>query len=320
MTAHAVSHRADSRLVPATVAAGVLVAAAAGWVLLTHRMSGMNVGPGGGLGALGWFAITWLVMTAAMMLPGATPAVVHAVRGRRSAAPATAAGFVTGYGAVWLLAGLAGYACVQAMRALDVGVLDWTAAGRYVAGAVVVAAGLYQLTPVKRRWLERCTAPDRHLPRPGVSGALRAGARHGVCCVACCWTLMVALYALGIMSMTWMVVITVLIAGERLVAQRSAAVAAVAAVLVVLGAGIAAAPASVPGLTIPPAGHGAGMGMGMGMAGGRRGPTAARSPTGPGSRTADEFRGAGRSQVIALPCTGAVPRPTPEFRRSRRRP
>ena len=62
---------------------------------------------------------------------------------------------------------------------------------------------------------------------------------------------MVALYALGIMSVTWMVVVTVLIAGERLVARPSIAVAAVAAVLVVLGVGIAAAPASVPGLTIP---------------------------------------------------------------------
>jgi hypothetical protein len=78
---------------------------------------------------------------------------------------------------------------------------------------------------------------------------------------------MVALYALGIMSITWMVLLTVLIVGERLVAQRGLAVPAVAAVLVVLGVGIAAAPASVPALTIPPTGHHAGMGMGMGRSG-----------------------------------------------------
>ena len=265
MTVHAVSPRAESRLVPTAVAAGVLAAAAAGWLVLAQRMAGMDLGPGGGLGSLGWFAVTWLVMTAAMMLPASAAAVVRVVRGRRSAAPATAVGFVTGYGVVWMLAGLAGYACVEAARALDVGALGWASAGRYVAAAAVVAAGLYQFTPVKRRWLERCTTPDRHLPRPGISGSLQAGAAHGVCCVACCWTLMVALYALGIMSITWMIVLTVLIVGERLVAQRSLAVPAVAAVLLLLGVGIAAAPASVPALTIPPTGHDAAMGMGMGM-------------------------------------------------------
>ncbi len=171
---------------------------------------------------------------------------------RGPAAAATVLGFVVAYGVVWLLAGLAGYACVQAVRALDLGALGWTSAGRYLAAAVVVGAGLYQLTPVKRRWLKRCVARERHLPRPGVAGALRAGAGHGVCCVACCWTLMVALYAHGLMSVTWMVVVTVLIAGERLVAQTATAVATVAAVLVVLGLGIAVAPASVPGLTILP--------------------------------------------------------------------
>jgi predicted metal-binding membrane protein len=265
MTAHAITPRADSRLVPAAVLAGVLAVAAAAWIFLVHRMAGMDAAPGGDLGSVGWFAITWLVMTAAMMLPGSAPAVVQAARDRRGGAAASAVGFVTGYGALWMLAGLAGYACVQAVRALDVGALSWASAGRYLAGAVVVAAGLYQLTPVKRRWLARCTTPQRPLPRPGISGALRAGAGHGICCVACCWTLMVALYALGIMSVAWMVVLTVLIAGERLLARRSVAVPAVAAVLVVLGVGVAAIPTAVPALAIPAAGHHAGMGAGMGM-------------------------------------------------------
>jgi predicted metal-binding membrane protein len=169
---------------------------------------------------------------------------------------------------VWLLAGLAGYACVQAVRALDLSVLGWSSAGRYVAAAVVLAAGLYQFTPVKRRWLARCTAPDRRVPRPGFTGALHAGAGHGVCCVACCWTLMVALYAVGIMSISWMVVFTVLIAGERLVARPSIAVAVVAAVLVTLGVGIAAGAGevvSMPGLTISLPSHPAAMDMDMDM-------------------------------------------------------
>jgi predicted metal-binding membrane protein len=267
MTAHAINPHAESRLVPAAVAAGVLAAAAAGWVVLVRRMAGMDTSPGGGaagLGSLGWFAVTWLVMTAAMMLPGTAPAVVQAARNRRATPAASAAGFVGAYGAVWLLAGLAGYACVQAVRALDVGALGWASAGRYVAAAAVLAAGLYQLTPAKRRWLERCTAPDRHLPRPGIPGALQAGAGHGVCCVACCGTLMIALYAVGIMSIPWMVVVTVLIAGERLAPRRSLALAAVAVVLVALGVSIAVAPGSTPALTIPPAGHPAAMSMGMG--------------------------------------------------------
>jgi predicted metal-binding membrane protein len=302
MTAHAISPHAETRLVPAAVAAGVLAAATAGWVVLARRMAGMDTSAGGGaagLGSLGWFAVTWLVMTAAMMLPGAAPAVVRAARHRRATPAASAAGFVVAYGAVWLLAGLAGYACVQAVRALDVGALGWASAGRYVAAAAVLAAGLYQLTPAKRRWLERCTAPERHLPRPGPFGALQAGAGHGICCVACCGTLMIALYALGIMSIPWMVVLTVLIAGERLVPRRSFAVVAAAAVLVALGAGIAVAASSVPALTIPSTGHPAGMGMGSahaaGQRRGQRGPHALGMPVSdlpfPAGRRERELRG-----------------------------
>jgi predicted metal-binding membrane protein len=263
MTAHAITPRADSRLVPTATLAGALAVVAAAWIVLIHRMAGMEVGPGGDPGDLGWFVITWLVMTAAMMLPGTAPAVARVVRGRGSTAPATAVGFVAGYGAVWLLVGLAGYACVQAVRALHVSALDWSSAGRYVAAGAVIGAGLYQFTPIKRRWLARCTAPDRHLPRPGVFGALRAGAGHGICCVACCWTLMVALYALGFMSVTWMVALTVLIAGERLLARHWAAVPAVAVVLLVLGAGVAAGVSGGMSMTIPPTGHPT-MGMGTG--------------------------------------------------------
>ena len=261
ITAPALGPQADSRLPDVAVAVGVLAVAAAGWVVLARRMAAMNMtppAPGGDPGPLGWFAITWIVMTAAMMLPGSVPAVVRAVRGRRSTVAATAAAFAAAYAAVWLLAGLAGYVVVQAVRAVDIGALGWDSAGRYVAAATVLGAGLYQFTPVKRRWLARCLAPERHLPRPGLAGALRAGAEHGVCCVACCWTLMVALYALGIMSITWMAVLTVLIAGERLLARTAVAVVAVAAVLIALGVGIAAGVGgvvSLPGPTTSPGGH-----------------------------------------------------------------
>ncbi|MGZ4295750.1 MAG: DUF2182 domain-containing protein [Solirubrobacteraceae bacterium] len=247
----AVTPQAASRLVPAAALAAVLAAASAAWVVLAGRMAGMDAGPGGDPGALGWFAATWAIMTVAMMLPASAPAVVGLVRGWHARAPAAGILFVAGYGAVWMLAGFAGYALVQAVRGLHPGLLGWSSAGRYVDAAALLAAGLYQLTPVKRRWLERCIAPDLPLPGRGTAGALRAGVEHGGCCVACCWTLMAALYALGVMSLTWMAVVTVLIVGERVLRPSAITVRAVAAVLIVLGIAVAAAPASVPGLTIP---------------------------------------------------------------------
>ena len=263
MTAHAVTPRAQSRLVPAALVAAVLAVAAGGWVVLAQRMAGMDTGPGGDPGALGWFAASWAVMTAAMMLPASAPAVVRVVRAWRATAPAAAVLFLVGYAAVWLLAGLVGYACVEAIRSAHLGVLGWSSAGRYVAGGALVAGGLYQLTGAKWRWLERCRAPQLPL-RGGMPRALLAGLEHGGCCVACCWALMAALYALGVMSITWMAVVTVLIVGERVLPRPARSVRAVAAVLVVLGVAVAAWPADVPALTIPHASHPAAMGMGMG--------------------------------------------------------
>jgi hypothetical protein len=255
MTQLAVRPRAESYLIPTAVVAGVLTAATASWFVLTERMAGMDSGPGGDPGALGWFAGTWAVMTAAMMLPASVPAVMRVARARRAQAPAAAVLFLAGYGAVWMLAGLVGYSLVQAARGMHLGALAWSSTGRYVAGASVVAAGLYQLTDAKRRWLARCTASEFHPPGGRLADAPLAGAEHGGCCVACCWTLMAALYALGMMSITWMVVLTVLIVSERLLPRPALAVQAVAGLLVVLGVAMAASPAAVPALTIPPRAH-----------------------------------------------------------------
>jgi Predicted metal-binding integral membrane protein (DUF2182) len=255
MTQIAVRPRAESYLIPTAVIAGVVSATAAGWLVLTERMAGMDSGPGGDPGALGWFAGTWAVMTAAMMLPTSAPAVMRIIRARRAHAPAAAGLFLAGYIAVWMLAGLVGYSLVQAVRGLNLGALAWSSAGRYVAGASVLAAGLYQLTDSKRRWLARCAAPELHPPRHGSAGALRDGVEHGGCCVACCWTLMASLYALGIMSITWTVVLTVLIVSERLLPRPALTTRAVAAALVVLGVAVAVSPHAVPALTVPAQAH-----------------------------------------------------------------
>jgi predicted metal-binding membrane protein len=119
---------------------------------------------------------------------------------------------------------------------------------------VLTAAALYEFTPLKEACLGRCRSPLGFLVgswRDGSRGAFRMGLNHGGWCLGCCWLLMVALFALGAMSLIWMIVITVLIGVEKLVASRALGTAAVAAVLAVLAVGVAASPGDVPGLTIP---------------------------------------------------------------------
>ena len=232
----------------------VLLAAAAGaWVLTADRMEGMDMGPGGELGTLGWFAVTWLVMMTAMMLPAVAP--VATAYSRRAASAGGTAGFAAGYLAPWVASGLVAYAAIEAVQAIDLEFLAWDDAGRYVAAGTILGAGLYQLTPLKAGLLRRCRELDgfvREHWRPGIAGALQMGARYGGICIGCCWALMAALFALGVMSLTWMVVIAALIVAERILPFDARV--GVAVVLLALGAGVALAPEDVPGLTIPSAG------------------------------------------------------------------
>jgi predicted metal-binding membrane protein len=256
-------HGQRSSTTPILAAAAALTATVAvGWVVLAQRMSGMDMGPGGDPGTFGWFAITWSVMTVAMMLPAAAPAVVRLVQARPAERTTATGLFLAGYVGVWLLAGLAGFAAIVGVRDIHIGALGWSSAGRYVAGGAIVAAGLYQLTAVKARWLARCASPQEALRRPGARGALIAGAEHGMSCVACCWALMAALYALGIMSLAWMALLTVAIAAERIAPRPTVALRLVAVLFVILGIAVAASPGNVPALTIPTNTAPAGMHMG----------------------------------------------------------
>jgi predicted metal-binding membrane protein len=228
----------------------VLAAAAAAWALTANRMAGMDAGPGTELGGVGWFGVSWFVMMAAMMLPAAAPMVLAYDR-RALRADATGA-FAAAYLLAWLVAGLVGYAAIEAVRPLHPGFLGWGSGGRYAAGGVIVLAGLYQLTPAKDECLRRCRDRRSFMQehwRPGRVGALRMGLAHGGYCIGCSWALMATLFALGVMSLTWMALIALLIAAERLLDRRARLVAAL--VLVVLGAGVALAPADVPTLTVP---------------------------------------------------------------------
>src|SRR5207248_10381732 len=119
----------------------------------------------------------------------------------------------------------------------------WHRGGRYVAGAVLVAAAAYQLTPLKDACLTRCRSPFHFFTeswRDGAGGAVRMGAVHGAWCVGCCWGLMAALFALGIMSLGWMAVVAGLIALEKTLPWRRIAMGGTSLVLVGLAGALLA--------------------------------------------------------------------------------
>jgi predicted metal-binding membrane protein len=212
----------------------ILLFGAAGiaWAVTVERMSGMDAGPGTDLGGLGWYLGVWATMTAAMMLPS-TLFVARVPRGL----PVL---FVAGYLAAWTAYGLIGYGLFRLVTSFDTGWLAWDRGGPYVAGGAIVAAGIYELTPLKRRYLRRCRTP-----------AARSGLAHGLDCVGCCAGLMAALFALGVMSILWMAVVAGVIFAEKVLPHGFRLSRAVAVALVVLGISVAIWPSSVPGFTEP---------------------------------------------------------------------
>jgi predicted metal-binding membrane protein len=162
--------------------------------------------------------------------------------------------FTAGYLVAWTAAGVLAYAVFEGLRSLDIGFLAWDDGGRFAAAGVLLAAALYQLTSLKDAYLSECRAPlafVRHVWRPGAVGAVRMGIAHGARCIGCCWALMAALFALGVMSLAWMAVIAAMIAIEKLLPWKGVATRGVMAVLLVLAIAVAVSPESVPGLTLP---------------------------------------------------------------------
>jgi predicted metal-binding membrane protein len=224
------------------VGASVAAVAAVCWALAARRMSGMNMGPGTDLGTLSFFTATWATMMAAMMLPSALPAVLSFDRAARGVPPVL---FVISYLAVWSAVGVAVFAAYRSVRAEHLGFLGWDRGGAYVAGAAVITAGIYELTPLKRACLSRCRACATR------EGALGAGIRYGIDCVGCSAGLMLVLFTVGVMSLFWMAIVAVLVFVQKVPARRTRLVAPVAVLLLALGVWIALAPSSVPGLTLP---------------------------------------------------------------------
>jgi predicted metal-binding membrane protein len=188
---------------PAVVTATLALAGAA-WAVAVEQMRGMDMGTATELGSFAFFVAVWVTMMAAMMLPGAVPAVV------RGARTVTAPLFAGGYLAVWTLVGLLVYLAYRPHNAAT-------------AGAVTIAAGLYELTPLKRYCRRRCRE------------TVRTGFHFGIYCVGSSIGLMAMLAALGLMSVTWMVVVAVLVSVQKLLPPVGAIDIAVALSIVGLG-------------------------------------------------------------------------------------
>jgi predicted metal-binding membrane protein len=211
-----------------TVTAAALTAtlgvAAASWVVAVRQMHGMDMGVATRLGSFAFFVALWGTMMAAMMLPGAVPAVMR--RAHTNGPVRAVLLFVGSYLAVWTLVGIAVYAV-------------YLPHGTSAAGALVIAAGVYELTRLKRDCRRRCRE------------SLQSGFAFGLYCLGSSIGLMLMLVALGVMSVTWMSVITVLVLAQKLLPPRAALDVPLALAIVGLGFLIVIAPSTVPGLRPP---------------------------------------------------------------------
>jgi predicted metal-binding membrane protein len=216
------SHARDTLQLRRAALAATLALAAASWVIAVRQMIGMNMGVATTLGPFAFFVAVWVPMMAAMMLPAAAPAVLR--RAEASGRVRAVVGFVGSYLVVWTLVGIAVYAVYRPH-------------GADTAGAVVIAAGVYELTPLKRRCRERCRE------------SIRSGFGFGVYCVGSTIGLMLILVAVGVMSIAWMSAITIVVLAQKLVPAKAAVDVALALAIVGLGVLMVVAPSAVPALT-----------------------------------------------------------------------
>jgi predicted metal-binding membrane protein len=214
----------------------------------------MDAGPGTALGGLGWFVGAWAVMMAAMMLPSLAPTTAVYTQLSRRREPSRPLLFAGGYLLLWSAVGVAAYGLFELGRGLFGADLAWHAGGRWLAAAVLALAAAYELSPVKHACLRRCRSPLRFLSeswRDGHAGAVAMGLRTGGWCLGCSWLLMVALFALGVMSLTWMALVAAVVGVEKIGPWRRPVTLATAAVLLALAAALLIAPHEVPGLVVP---------------------------------------------------------------------
>jgi predicted metal-binding membrane protein len=200
------------------------------------------------------FVAVWVVMMIAMMFPAAAPMIlvfhrVQAARGPGSSAFVATWIFVAGYMLVWTAAGAAAYLAAAAGErvAIDAN-LDPVALAR-IGGAILILAGFYQLSPLKRVCLSKCQTPLGFVVtswREGSAGALRMGMSHGLHCLGCCWLLFVILFPLGMMNIAALATITLLIFAEKSLQAGQLVAQIVASMLIAYGATVLAIPWILP--------------------------------------------------------------------------
>ena len=217
----AIARTSTTTAATAAALTATLGLAAASWVVAVRQMNGMDMGVATQLGSFAFFVALWVAMMAAMMLPGAAPAVLRSAHAR---GVRTVPLFVGSYLAVWTLVGVAVFALYRPH-------------GSFAAGALVIAAGLYEFTPLKRHFRRRCLE------------SVGSGFEFGLCCVGSSIGLMLMLVALSVMSVTWMAVVAALVLAQKLLPAKAAIDLPLALAIVGLGLLIVIAPSSVPGLT-----------------------------------------------------------------------
>ena len=235
----------------------LLSLAGVAWWWTVDEMDGMDGGPWTDLGTLGWFLGVWVAMMAAMMFPSVAPTVALYSRMTRSRSPVAPLFFSSGYLVAWASVGALAFLVATASARILGDLLAWDRGGRWVAGATLMLAAVYELTPLKDVCLGKCRSPLGFLLgswRDGAAGGLQMGMRHGAWCIGCCWALMASLFALGVMSIVWMGFVAGLIAFEKLIRSRRVATYGTAGVLLVLGVLVIVAPDVIPALTVPGSG------------------------------------------------------------------
>ena len=268
MTQQTVSGRRDPAAIRLGVPIALIAAAAIGWWWSARMSSDMgpsmpsmdgmpSMDPMPGMSmrlsvmSLSAFIVAWLAMMTAMMFPAILPVVKLYGRAATAGRVAPLPFFVAGYIVVWTSLGLPAYVAWRALMDPIAEAQPW--AGR-LAGGVLVAAAVWQLTPLKSVCLRHCRSPMSFFLRFGgaierPAGALRMGAAHGAYCVGCCWALMAILVSVGTMNLFWMIALSALILLEKNAPQgeRIARVAAVA--FAVLGAVLLIDPSKISSVT-----------------------------------------------------------------------
>ena len=210
-------------------------------------------GPTMGLAAPLFLAI-WVLMMVAMMFPTAAPmilmfATIAAGKRQRGQPFAPTWKFVSAYLLAWSVAGIVAYMLALGAERVAAAAPWLLSHGAQAGGAVLVLAGLYQLSPLKQVCLVQCRSPLQFVLsswRDGRGGAFRMGLAHGVYCLGCCWLLFLILFPLGVMNIAVMAALTALIFAEKSLPAGRRIGQAAAGALITYGVVVLFFPAALP--------------------------------------------------------------------------